>query len=173
MLLFFWIAKKTFRITSKCPLPDSFFSFHQWFWPPFFSDFLFFLLSGYWSVFVFCNKKRPLRIHSKWPYPSQKAGTMSLIIFLSGFPETRTSYLFYRYKYKSQNHNNTRCSMRQQSVFFILCHVRFLYFVSRINYAIKILLSAGITIYFFLPVIHFFPMWIIISFICWLSILLM
>lgn len=47
--------------------------------------------------------------------------------------------------------------MRQQFIFCILCYIHFLYFVLQINYAIRILLSAGITIYFFLPVIHFFP----------------
>ena len=37
----------------------------------------------------------------------------SSYFFLPGFSETKISYLFYRHKYKSQNHNNTRCSMRQ------------------------------------------------------------
>lgn len=51
-------------------------------------DFLFFLLSRCWFVFVFCNKKRPLRtFHSKWPNFSQKAGTMFLIFFFRASPK--------------------------------------------------------------------------------------
>ena len=122
MLLFFWIAKKTFRITSKCPLPDSFFSFHQFFWPPFFSDFLFFLLSGYWSVFVFCNKKRPFRnFHSKWPYLLQRQEAFGSLMFYSrSDPEPAFLICVYRYKYKSHNHINTRYCWRQSHFCYIL-----------------------------------------------------
>ena len=45
----------------------------------------------------------------------------SSYFFLPDFSETKFFYLFYRHKYKSQNHNNTRYSMRQQFIFCILC----------------------------------------------------
>ena len=51
----------------------------------------------------------------------------SSYFFLPGFSETKISYLFYRHKYKSQNHNNTRYSMRQQFIFCILCYKQYVF----------------------------------------------
>ena len=57
----------------------------------------------------------------------KRQGPCSSYFFLPDFSETKFFYLFYRHKYKSQNHNNTRYSMRQQFIFCILCYMNHLW----------------------------------------------
>ena len=78
-------SKKTFRMNSKCPLPDSFFLFHQFFRPPFFSDFCFSSFPGIDPYLFFATKKGHLEsilndlIHHKRQEPCSSYFSFGLL----------------------------------------------------------------------------------------------
>ena len=111
-------------MNPKCPLSFSF--FYRFFQSPFFWIFYFSSFQDIDSYLFFAIKKGHLeRFILNDLISHKRQEPCASYFFLPDFSETKFFYLFYRHKYKSQNHNNTRYSMRQQFIFCILCYNSF------------------------------------------------